>query len=111
MRCHLRFLTGRAGERLSFDVQKPLAAFFYAEPNAVHKGDEKAGMKPVEKFMRRYFLVAENIGDLTIFVGVAGGSANQTARLGVCNLVSTAKTSLWIYAGRRSLANGACRLF
>ena len=65
VRCHLHFLTGRAEERLSFDVQKPLAAFFYAEPNAVHKGDEKAGMKPVEKFMRRYFLVAKNIGDLT----------------------------------------------
>ena len=65
VRCHLHFLTGRAEERLSFDVQKPLAAFFYAEPNAVHNGDEKAGMKPVEKFMRRYFLVAKNIGDLT----------------------------------------------
>ena len=65
VRCHLHFLTGRAEERLSFDVQKPLAAFFYAEAKKAKDGDEKAGMKPVEKFMRRYFLVAKNIGDLT----------------------------------------------
>ena len=65
VRCHLHFLTGRAEERLSFDVQKPLAAFFYADPQAAEANDEKAGMKPVEKFMRRYFLVAKNIGDLT----------------------------------------------
>ena len=65
VRCHLHFLTGRAEERLSFDVQKPLAAFFYSEPKPAKGGDEAAGMKPVEKFMRRYFLVAKNIGDLT----------------------------------------------
>lgn len=62
VRCHLHFLTGRAEERLSFDVQKPLAAFFYPSSS---KADEKAAMKPVEKFMRRYFLVAKNVGDLT----------------------------------------------
>jgi [protein-PII] uridylyltransferase len=57
VRCHLHFMTGRAEERLSFDVQKPLSAHFEA--------DDSAGMKSVEKFMRRYFLVAKNIGDLT----------------------------------------------
>ena len=62
VRCHLHFLTGRAEERLSFDVQKPLAEFFYP---AAKSAQGKAGMKPVEKFMRRYFLVAKNIGDLT----------------------------------------------
>ena len=67
VRCHLHFLTGRAEERLSFDVQKPLAAFFYPSESGTAQAaqDEKAGMKPVEKFMRRYFLVAKNIGDLT----------------------------------------------
>lgn len=57
VRCHLHFLTGRAEERLSFDVQKPLAGHF--DPS------DSAGMKAVEKFMRRYFLVAKNVGDLT----------------------------------------------
>ncbi|HCD16003.1 MAG TPA: [protein-PII] uridylyltransferase [Rhodobiaceae bacterium] len=57
VRCHLHFLTGRAEERLSFDVQKNLAERFNTAGSA--------GMKSVEKFMRRYFLVAKNVGDLT----------------------------------------------
>ena len=57
VRCHLHFLTGRAEERLSFDVQKPLAECFATSASA--------GMKSVEKFMRQYFLVAKNVGDLT----------------------------------------------
>lgn len=61
VRCHLHFLTDMAQERLSFDVQKPLAEFFYPAAQA----KDAAGMKPVEKFMRRYFLVAKNVGDLT----------------------------------------------
>ena len=57
VRCHLHFLTGRAEERLSFDVQKNLAGRFNTTGSA--------GMKSVEKFMRQYFLVAKNVGDLT----------------------------------------------
>jgi [protein-PII] uridylyltransferase len=57
VRCHLHFITGRAEERLSFDLQKPLAQRF--------ENGDSAGMKSVEKFMRRYFLVAKNVGDLT----------------------------------------------
>lgn len=65
VRCHLHFLTDMAQERLSFDVQKPMAAFFYPSDAASASGAKKSGMKPVEKFMRRYFLVAKNVGDLT----------------------------------------------
>ena len=61
VRCHLHFLTERAEERLSFGVQKALAEYFYPVSDA----RDAAAMKPVEKFMRRYFLVAKNIGDLT----------------------------------------------
>ena len=61
VRCHLHFLTDRAEERLSFGVQKALAEYFYPVSDA----KDAAAMKPVEKFMRRYFLVAKNIGDLT----------------------------------------------
>ncbi len=57
VRCHLHFLTGRTEERLSFDVQKGLATRFNTAGSA--------GMKSVEKFMRQYFLVAKNVGDLT----------------------------------------------
>jgi [protein-PII] uridylyltransferase len=65
VRCHLHFLTDMAQERLSFDVQKPMAAFFYPSDAKTASGGKKSGMKPVEKFMRRYFLVAKNVGDLT----------------------------------------------
>ncbi|GGF03697.1 [protein-PII] uridylyltransferase [Stappia taiwanensis] len=57
VRCHLHFLTGRAEERLSFDVQREIA---------VRLGyTQHPGMKDVERFMKHYFLVAKDVGDLT----------------------------------------------
>jgi [protein-PII] uridylyltransferase len=79
VRCHLHFNTGRAEERLSFDVQKSLAEFFYPMKQAK---EGAAGMKPVEKFMRRYFLVAKSIGDLTaIFCASLEESQNKPKAL------------------------------
>ncbi len=57
IRCHLHFLTGRSEERLTFDHQPELAARLGYK--------ERSGMKRVERFMRHYFLVAKNVGDLT----------------------------------------------
>jgi [protein-PII] uridylyltransferase len=57
VRCHLHYLTGRAEEKLTFDVQPELALRMgYAE---------RVGMLGVERFMKRYFLVAKDVGDLT----------------------------------------------
>ncbi|WP_306030412.1 [protein-PII] uridylyltransferase [Stappia sp. MMSF_3263] len=57
VRCHLHFLTGRAEERLSFDVQREIA---------IRLGyTQHPGMKDVERFMKHYFLVAKDVGDLT----------------------------------------------
>ncbi|UCH76122.1 MAG: [protein-PII] uridylyltransferase [Rhodospirillales bacterium] len=57
LRCHLHYLTGRPEERLTFDVQPELAARMgYAD---------RAGVKGVERFMKHYFLIAKDIGDLT----------------------------------------------
>ena len=57
VRCHLHYLAGRAEERLSFDVQPELAKQLgYSDPN-LHRA--------VERFMRSYFLVAKDVGDLT----------------------------------------------
>ncbi|WP_349358792.1 [protein-PII] uridylyltransferase [Stappia sp.] len=57
VRCHLHFLAGRAEERLSFDVQREIA---------VRLGyTQHPGMKDVERFMKHYFLVAKDVGDLT----------------------------------------------
>jgi [protein-PII] uridylyltransferase len=57
VRCHMHFVTGRAEERLSFDIQREIAVRlgYTAHP----------GMKDVERFMKHYFLVAKDVGDLT----------------------------------------------
>jgi [protein-PII] uridylyltransferase len=57
VRCHLHFATGRAEERLSFDLQPEIARRMgYGD-----RGDAPA----VERFMRRYFLIASEVGALT----------------------------------------------
>ncbi|HLH12742.1 MAG TPA: [protein-PII] uridylyltransferase [Methylovirgula sp.] len=57
VRCHLHFLTGRAEEVLSFDVQRAVAERLgYAG---------RGGLAGVERFMKHYFLVAKDVGDLT----------------------------------------------
>ena len=57
VRCHLHFLTGREEERLSFDVQREMARRlgYTAHP----------GLEDVERFMKHYFLIAKDVGDLT----------------------------------------------
>ena len=63
VRCHLHFVTGRAEEKLTFDVQPELAQRMgYAE---------RVGMLGVERFMKRYFLVAKDIGDLTRIISAS----------------------------------------
>jgi [protein-PII] uridylyltransferase len=60
VRCHLHFLCGRAEERLTFDVQPAMAERLgYAE---------RGGLRSVERFMKHYFLVAKDVGDLTMIV-------------------------------------------
>src|ERR1700761_480950 len=57
VRAHLHFATGRPEERLTFDLQPELARRMgYGD-----RGDAPA----VERFMRRYFLIAKEVGALT----------------------------------------------
>ena len=57
VRCNLHFLAGRAEERLTFDVQTAMAERLgYVE---------RRGLRAVERFMKHYFLVAKDVGDLT----------------------------------------------
>ncbi|HEY7302177.1 MAG TPA: [protein-PII] uridylyltransferase [Xanthobacteraceae bacterium] len=57
VRCHMHFIAGRAEERLSFDIQREIA---------VRLGyTEHPGLRDVERFMKHYFLVAKDVGDLT----------------------------------------------
>jgi len=63
VRCRLHFIAGRAEERLSFDVQRTIArALGYST---------RAGQADVERFMKHYFLVAKDVGDLTAIVCAA----------------------------------------
>lgn len=57
VRCNIHFYTGRAEERLSFDMQREIAQRlgYTSHP----------GMQDVERFMKHYFLVAKDVGDLT----------------------------------------------
>jgi [protein-PII] uridylyltransferase len=57
VRIMLHHITGRAEERLTFDVQRELAVRLrYANRDS---------MSAVERFMRHYFLTAKSVGDLT----------------------------------------------
>ena len=57
VRCHLHYLAGRAEERLTFDVQPEIGRRM--------RYTNRAGASGVERFMKHYFLVAKDIGDLT----------------------------------------------
>jgi [protein-PII] uridylyltransferase len=57
VRCNIHFVSGRAEERLSFDLQRDIA---------VRLGyTSHPGMQDVERFMKHYFLIAKEVGDLT----------------------------------------------
>src|SRR6201981_3682870 len=57
VRCNLHFVTGRAEERLSFELQREIA---------IRLGyTSHPGMQDVERFMKHYFLIAKEVGDLT----------------------------------------------
>jgi len=57
VRCHMHFLTGRAEERLHFDIQ----------PDIAHRlgYTSHPGLSAVERCMKHYFLTAKTVGDLT----------------------------------------------
>jgi len=57
VRCHLHYITGRAEERISFDLQPELAARMGYQD----RGDQLG----VERFMKRYFVAAKNVGGLS----------------------------------------------
>ena len=57
VRCHLHFLTGRPEERISFDLQPELAKRLGYQDRGERLG--------VERFMKRYFLAARDVGGLT----------------------------------------------
>lgn len=57
VRCHLHYLTGRPEERLTFDIQSEIAQRM--------NYTDHTGTRGVERFMKHYFLIAKDVGDIT----------------------------------------------
>lgn len=81
VRCWMHFITGRAEERLSFDLQRQVAtAIGYAG---------RSGQAPVERFMKGYFRVAKDVGDLTAIVCAALEARQQKPRASLSRLLGS----------------------
>jgi [protein-PII] uridylyltransferase len=79
VRVRLHYLMGRAEERLSFDAQPGVAtAMGYTEGNP---------RQAVEDFMRAYFLVAKDVGDLTRIFCAALEVQNRKKRPSLANMM------------------------
>ncbi len=81
VRCHLHLLTGRPEERLSFDVQMTMAERLGYK--------DHSGLRAVERFMRHYFLIAKDVGDLTRIVCSALEVKQLKSLTGLNELLST----------------------
>jgi len=57
VRCQLHLVAGRPEERLTFELQREIARRLGYTP--------RPGMSEVERFMKHYFLIAKDVGDLT----------------------------------------------
>lgn len=57
VRCHLHLITGRAEDRLTFDVQREISQRM--------RFSDRPGRSGVERFMQYYFLQAKTVGTLT----------------------------------------------
>ena len=57
VRCHLHYLSGRPDNRLTFDLQRDIAQRM--------NYSDRAGSTATERFMRHYFLIVRDVGDLT----------------------------------------------
>src|SRR5438270_7747244 len=81
VRCHIHYLAGRAEERLTFDLQTEIGRRMgYTD---------HAGSRGVERFMKRYFLVAKDVGDLTrIFCAILEADQKHKSRLSWVRWVS-----------------------
>jgi [protein-PII] uridylyltransferase len=99
VRCHLHFLTGRPEERLSFDVQRAMA-------DRMGYGD-RPGLRNVERFMKHYFLVAKDVGDLTTFLCSALEMEQVKTQPSLGRLLNPLR---WLRAPRSNVSTGDFRL-
>jgi [protein-PII] uridylyltransferase len=74
VRCHIHYLTARADDRLSFDLQREIATRLGYQDRPASSG--------VERFTKHYYLHAKLVGDLTrIFVAALEDSRRRKPKL------------------------------
>ncbi len=85
VRAHLHFATGRPEERLTFDVQPEIADRMGYHDRPRQDGDNTPA---VERFMRRYFLIAKQVGSLTrVFTAKLEAEHLKAAPRGLSRLI------------------------
>ncbi|MGZ9098432.1 MAG: [protein-PII] uridylyltransferase [Brevundimonas sp.] len=87
-RAHLHLIAGRAEEKLTFDLQPEMAR----RMGWRGRGDEPA----VERFMRRYFLVARDVGALTRALSAKLEARQQKPTLSLSRLMPGQKRKLGV---------------
>ena len=86
LRCHLHFLARRPEERLTFDVQTEIGSRMgYTD---------HAGTSGVERFMKHYFLIAKDVGDLTRIFCAALEAESQRPPRRAFGLLGAARKAL-----------------
>jgi [protein-PII] uridylyltransferase len=102
VRCHMHYFAGRAEERLTFDMQPELARRLGY--------NDRAGMRGVERFMKHYYLVAKDVGNLTrIFCAALEAEHKRKPMIALpsLNLFKREIDGFLIVSGRLSVTNGA----
>lgn len=105
LRCQLHSLAGRAEERLTFDVQPEIARRLGSAGDSARRA--------VERFMRNYFLVAKDVGDLTRVFCAALEEQNRKPRPVISRLMPgflklrSAADEFYVENGRLSAREGA----
>ena len=103
VRCHLHYITGRAEERISFDLQPELAARLGYQD----RGDQLA----VERFMKRYFVAAKNVGGLSRIISAKLEAEQVKKPRGLRRFLPSASpkplgdTGFFVDTGRLSVAD------
>jgi len=102
VRCHMHYLAGRAEERLTFDMQPELARRLAYR--------DHAGTRGVERFMKHYYLVAKDVGNLTrIFCAALEAEHRRRPKLALptLGLFKREVDGFPIVSGRLSVAQGS----
>jgi [protein-PII] uridylyltransferase len=101
IRCHLHYMAGRGEDRLTFDQQSRIGEVLGYR--------DHAGSSGVERFMKHYYLVAKEVGDLTrIFCAALESEHRRRPSLALpkFTIFNRAPEGFRIDGGRLRLASG-----